>query len=420
MTTRHLFSLKTDQRGQAMTELNIVTAFVLLPLFLLIPIMGKYIDIKHTTVQTARYMAWERTAYFPSANEIASDATNAISLPQKNVGTLQKEALHRFFGKNDANAKITSTSTPTLSDSTLNAFWRSHNKNAPPLISLASLNDSNSFSDIPIKKESAWINTVDSIVNTIQTPLRYFQQAANFVARQANRISILGGSKIFNEAKLNAITWSIPFLPEKEFPTKNYYTSAVNYKLNPISSRNQGFGQEAQNALLDPFDKIQTSMSAQSALLTDTWSAQDDEMFKKRTKQRVPTNWLQPFFEPMQSAMSYAIRTPPITIGKIVKTPRVCTPKVVVLGKTIIPELCNSAKTGTEVTIKLRDFAFAPELANSKFKPGDVSTQVVAGNQEEPDCRLGECSFKDKAARTSSVQNNAVLNVIRSVVPGVP
>lgn len=415
MTNIHLHSVKTKQRGQAMTELNIVAAFVLLPLFLLIPIMGKYIDIKHTTVQTARYMAWERTAYFPDASAIASDATKSSTLPQKNVDTLQKEALYRFFGKNDSNAKIISTSTPTLTDGTLNALWWSHNKNDPPLIDLDSLKDRNNFSDIPSQKKSPLLNTIDSVVDTIQTPLRYFQTAANTIATQVNRLSILGGSKVFNESKLNAITWSIPFLPEKEFPTKNYYTSAVNYKLNSISSNKQGYGQNAENALLDPFDKIQTSMSAQSALLTDTWSAQDNEMFEKRTKQRVPSNWLQPFLEPMQSAMSYAIRTPSITLGKILKTPRICTPAV-----WPIPELCSSAKSGTEVTIKLRDFAFAPELANSKFKPGLVDTRVAAGNQEEPDCRLGECSFKDRAARTSGVSNNAVLNVIRKIVPGVP
>jgi hypothetical protein len=51
-------------RGQAMVELLIVAGFVLIPLFLAIPLLGKYLDVRANAVQSARYAAWERTVWY--------------------------------------------------------------------------------------------------------------------------------------------------------------------------------------------------------------------------------------------------------------------------------------------------------------------------------------------------------------------
>ncbi|HWT73026.1 MAG TPA: hypothetical protein VN361_12655 [Oxalicibacterium sp.] len=50
--------------GQAMVELVIVAGFVLVPLFLAIPLIGKYLDMRSAAVQAARYAAWERTVWY--------------------------------------------------------------------------------------------------------------------------------------------------------------------------------------------------------------------------------------------------------------------------------------------------------------------------------------------------------------------
>ena len=52
------------QRGQALTEFIIVATMLLVPLYLLIPVLGKYLDMKASAVVGARYVAWERTIYF--------------------------------------------------------------------------------------------------------------------------------------------------------------------------------------------------------------------------------------------------------------------------------------------------------------------------------------------------------------------
>lgn len=57
-------SCRVAERGQAMTEF-LVACLVLIPVFLAIPLLGKYMDINHSAVQGARYVAWERTVWTP-------------------------------------------------------------------------------------------------------------------------------------------------------------------------------------------------------------------------------------------------------------------------------------------------------------------------------------------------------------------
>lgn len=47
------------QSGAALTEF-VVAATVMVPLFIAIPLLGKYADMNHAAVSAARYVAWER------------------------------------------------------------------------------------------------------------------------------------------------------------------------------------------------------------------------------------------------------------------------------------------------------------------------------------------------------------------------
>jgi len=53
-----------SQRGQAMTELLVVCALVLIPLLFIIPAVAKLISLKQDAEVAARYAAWERTVWF--------------------------------------------------------------------------------------------------------------------------------------------------------------------------------------------------------------------------------------------------------------------------------------------------------------------------------------------------------------------
>jgi hypothetical protein len=64
MVRRTFIPAAPRARGQAMVELVIAASLVLVPLFLAIPLLGKYLDMRSTAVQTARYAAWERTVWY--------------------------------------------------------------------------------------------------------------------------------------------------------------------------------------------------------------------------------------------------------------------------------------------------------------------------------------------------------------------
>lgn len=85
-------SIRKNMRGQAMTEFVIVTMLVLLPLYLLIPLLGKYIDMKAAAIQGARYIAWERTVYF-------GGSTASVSWPgaDKTDAELENEMRRRVM-----------------------------------------------------------------------------------------------------------------------------------------------------------------------------------------------------------------------------------------------------------------------------------------------------------------------------------
>lgn len=72
----------TRQNGQAMTEFVIGTLLFLLPLFLIIPMLGKYADIKATAAQSARYVAWERTVWYGGSSASVSWPGNSKSEAQ--------------------------------------------------------------------------------------------------------------------------------------------------------------------------------------------------------------------------------------------------------------------------------------------------------------------------------------------------
>jgi hypothetical protein len=78
--------------GQALTEF-IVIALALVPLFLLIPLIGKYQSISHATAMASRYVAFDAMA------------NNAGMNAYKPRAQLEQEVRRRFFSNSDAPIK---------------------------------------------------------------------------------------------------------------------------------------------------------------------------------------------------------------------------------------------------------------------------------------------------------------------------
>lgn len=134
------------QSGQAMTEFQICAAYVLIPLFLMVPLLAKYIDIKHATISAARYQAWEYTAWYNAADDhdIVTNFT-AANVPYKTPATTAKETERRFFSgirEGDNALPIRSSDSAGWDSLDRNPLWTGHD--GKPLYNPANISTLNS------------------------------------------------------------------------------------------------------------------------------------------------------------------------------------------------------------------------------------------------------------------------------------
>lgn len=97
--------MSRQMRGQALTEF-LVISLVLIPLFLLLPVIGKYQDISHASQMAGRYVAFDAV--------LRNDGDNSHKPPAQ----LQDELRQRYFG--NARSGIRSGS---QQDTTLRNYW---------------------------------------------------------------------------------------------------------------------------------------------------------------------------------------------------------------------------------------------------------------------------------------------------------
>ena len=80
------------QRGQAIAETIIACAFLLVPLFLIMTLLMRYISMDVAAQQAARYAAFQRTVYMPSSSLRGATAAT------RSQAQIQTDAQVRFFG----------------------------------------------------------------------------------------------------------------------------------------------------------------------------------------------------------------------------------------------------------------------------------------------------------------------------------
>ncbi len=95
MTPRRRASSHRRESGQSLVETAIVGVFVLVPVFLLVPLLGKYIDLQSATLQAARNAAFERTVWSDSGRR------NDTQVAQESNHALAQRVTSRFFGPLD-------------------------------------------------------------------------------------------------------------------------------------------------------------------------------------------------------------------------------------------------------------------------------------------------------------------------------
>lgn len=74
--------LLVRQRGQALTEF-LVACLALVPLFLLMPMIGKYQDVSHSALMASRYVAFEATNRHPGVNSWKAEDQLALEVRRR-------------------------------------------------------------------------------------------------------------------------------------------------------------------------------------------------------------------------------------------------------------------------------------------------------------------------------------------------
>ena len=88
-------------RGQALAEFITGATLFLIPVFLIIPLLGKYADMKGAVVQAARYNAWERTVWYGQSASGSGDWEGN----DKSEAAIKSDMATRFFN-NALNAQL--------------------------------------------------------------------------------------------------------------------------------------------------------------------------------------------------------------------------------------------------------------------------------------------------------------------------
>jgi len=264
------------QTGQAITEFNVTAAFVLVPLFIMIPLIGKYIDMKHSSVQAARYIAWERTVWFEDGTKPKGTTTAQV----KSQKQLVKETRQRFFGE---------VNIDKLGSDTTNPLWNDRGNSIIKSQDNVELEFENGGNEAVLNK-----NNKTSI---FYKAIEEFSKGVGIAANLAGT-ALSSGIKAFNNmaGKVGFPSLPVPPLPDviDKFQFKGYYRA--NVKLNIENNQYESiFGVKA------------VPIESHASVLTDSWVVQGDNQFSEWTKSFVPFSPLKPLFEPVKKIATFEV-----------------------------------------------------------------------------------------------------------------
>jgi hypothetical protein len=224
---------RTTQRGTAITEV-IVALLALSPFLIGIPLLGKQLDVKHKSMDAARYAAWERTVW-------RSGGSN-----RKDAADITLEARDRILG--DARANITTTQSLRNDGVTENILWR----------------------DAANQRLLAYDRDEQPVGIEERLAREPVEVGALFVPAFA-----YGGGVISTAA-------SVLQVREMDFDSRTFASADVNVAMRPAL---QARARTPVSLLRhDPDEAAEEPLvqHAASAILSDTWSSRDEAEFGQR------------------------------------------------------------------------------------------------------------------------------------------
>lgn len=251
---RQCLRMRRHQSGQAMTEFAIVAAAVLVPLFLVLPVVAKYGQVGQKSVEMARYATWERSVWHEQGT--VPHGADGSALPDKTDTEIAVETKLRLLSAPDA---LIISSGAALAAETLDPYL--HDMNGKTLVNITGAQV-----NLPGPERSpGWGyfflgETLDKV-----------QQIYDFIK------PILGND--IPQFTMNTNGFYVSDDPIVRIPLMN-----VDYVV-PMNQKPTGVEQSIETVSL--------VMEANGALLVDSWSAQGPAMFKTKTRGLVPSSLLQ-------------------------------------------------------------------------------------------------------------------------------
>ena len=218
-----------NQNGSALTEFAIMTV-VAVPLFTMLPMLGKVSDINQSTIQASRYGAWERTV---------SDKTN---------DKLVTEVNNRFFSTPETGIKTGRAA--LLGEDHQNIFWSGFGA------------------------DNRFLTTGDGVLSASADD----DGLSGSAGKLADGIVSMG----------ETIAGMVPGA-EWDLKADGLYVSRVGANISGNSMLHEG--KDCSGAKTD---KSFTCVVRQNAILTDSWGASSAEHVESRTKSLVPLGALEP------------------------------------------------------------------------------------------------------------------------------
>lgn len=247
-----------------MTEFVVSAAFVMVPLFFLIPAVAKFVDMKMAAAQAARYATWEYSAHYldPKDQPAGFKAFNRSELPKKSLQQVAKEAKRRSYS-NSSTAINTSQDASGFKTADANPFWTYHN-------------------GLAIYKDSSQEASSLVVEGSKPTPdkLKVGSYALGIIGWITNGIATLN-QKMGLDAGFNAIN------PRGSATINGLYTSTVAMKVEPAP----GLGTPKGSKPLFLKD-LNLKMQAKGGILTENWGAGGRAHSIYQSSGLVPTTYI--------------------------------------------------------------------------------------------------------------------------------
>lgn len=252
------------QRGQSMTEFLVAAAFVMLPLFILVPTVAKYVDMKMAAVQAARYATWEYSAHYldPKDQPAGFKAISRSQLPSKSLQQVAKEASRRHYSDSKTGIS-TNLDASGYKTSDANPFWTYH-------------------TGLAIYRESSQDANALSVQGSDPTPdkLKVGSYALGIIGSITNLIAKLN-EKMGLEAGFNAIN------PRGSLTINGFYRSKVAMKVEAAPDYGNFKGSKPLFLQGQPL-----AMTAKGGILTESWGAGGRAHSVYQSSGLVPTTYI--------------------------------------------------------------------------------------------------------------------------------